>query len=119
MTHPVTGCHFLCYKFHMLKEDVLATSLISARARRGWSIHQAANRIGFASHNTLRTLEGLNPDRSTHGLDCKLDTVLKIVAAYWPDVTLEDFVEEESLLKFVPKNVKANRRLKGYLAATG
>jgi hypothetical protein len=103
----------------MLIEDRLAKALLLARDKRGWTIHQAANRIGFPSHNTLRTLEGLNPDRSTHGLDCKLDTVLKIVSAYWPDVTLEDFVEERCVLKFVPKDAKAQRKLKGYLAATG
>ena len=103
----------------MLKEDRLSKALAAARKKRGWSIHQAANRIGFPSTNTLRTLEGLNPDRNTDGLDCKLGTVLMVVTAYWPDVTLEDFVEHATPLKFVAKDAKAARRLKGYLASTG
>jgi hypothetical protein len=103
----------------MLKEDLLAKALIRARDKRGWSIKLAANRIGFNSTNTLRTLEGLNPDRNTHGLDCKLDTVLKVIETYWPDVTLEDFAEKELLTRVVAKDAKSNRRLNGYLAATG
>jgi hypothetical protein len=103
----------------MLKENLLAKALVAAREDRKWSLHEAANKIGLGATNTLRTLEGLNPDRNTHGRDCKLDTVLKVIRAYWPDVTLEDFAEEELLMRVVPKDAKANRRLKGYIAATG
>ncbi len=103
----------------MLKEDVLPTALIRAREKRSWTIHQAEKRIGLSSHNILRTLEGINPDRQPGGADCKLATVLKIIEAYWPDVTLDDFVDDELLFKLVAKDVKASRRLKGYLSATG
>jgi hypothetical protein len=68
---------------------------------------------------TLRTLEGQNPDREP-GLDnCRLKTVLEIIRVYWPDITLEDFANRELLIRAVPKDAKAERRLKGYLAKTG
>jgi hypothetical protein len=69
--------------------------------------------------NTLRSLEGKNPDRHPAGLECKLKTVLEVIRLYWPDVTLEDFAEHELLIRLVPKNAKADRRLKGYLKKTG
>jgi len=71
------------------------------------------------SHWTLRTLEGLNPDRDTKGIDCKLKTVLEIIRVYWPDVTLDDFVDSDLLFKFTPKNTASERKLKGYMSATG
>jgi hypothetical protein len=52
-------------------------------------------------------------------MDCKLKTVLEIVRVYWPDVMLEHFTDEGQLLRLVPKDAKAERRLKGYLAKTG
>jgi hypothetical protein len=97
----------------------LATKLRNARLVRGWSIHGASERMGLSSHTLLRTLEGLNPEREPGGPDCKLSTVLTLVRAYWPDVTLDDFAGEELLFKLVPKDAKSNRRLKGYLSATG
>lgn len=103
----------------MLKEDVLATALIAAREKRGWSIYQASERMPRVYRNTLRSLEGGNPDRDTAGLDCRLHTVLEIIRVYWPDVTLEDFAECEQLVRLVPKDVKAERKLKGFIAATG
>ncbi len=103
----------------MLKEDRLATALIDARERRGWSIHGASQRMGLSSHTLLRTLEGLNPDRDPGGEDCKLSTVLTVIETYWPDVTLDDFADRSLLFKVVSKNPRALRRLKGYLSATG
>ncbi len=103
----------------MLKEDLLPTALIRAREKRGWTIHEAEKRIGLSSHNMLRTLEGINPDREPGGAACKLATVLKIIRTYWPDVTLDDFSDDELLFKLVAKDVKARRRLKGYSPATG
>lgn len=103
----------------MENRETLSEALIRARRLRGWSIHGAANRMGFSSHNVLRTLEGLNPDRQPGGPSCQLQTVLTIIRTYWPDVTLDHFAEEDLLFKLVPKDPKANRRLKGYLAATG
>jgi len=103
----------------MLTENTLPKILRKARAMRGWSIHQASNRMLDVLPNTLRTLEGLNPDRNPACAECKLKTVLEIIRVYWPDVTLEDFAQRELLIKVVPKNAKANRRLKGFLADTG
>lgn len=97
----------------------LHTKLRAARELRGWSILDASKRIGFASHNSLRTLEGLNPDRDPNGGNCSLTTVLEIIRVYWPDVTLEDFTKTTLLFKIVPKNMKDFRKLKGHLAATG
>jgi hypothetical protein len=103
----------------MLKENILAMSLTAAREKRGWSIYQASNRMIGVFPNTLRSLEGLNPDRNPAGLDCKLRTVLEIIRVYWPHVTLEHFTECDQLLRLVPKNAKADRKLKGFLKATG
>ena len=103
----------------MMKLNILPAAMKVARHKRGWSIHEAANRMGFSSHNVLRTLEGLNPDREPGGADCKLSTVLTVIRVYWPDVTLDDFADEALLFKVVPKDAKANRRLKGYLKKTG
>ena len=68
---------------------------------------------------TLRSLEGLNPNRSTDGMECKLKTVLEIVRVYWPDVTLEDFAGDGVLLRLAPKDSNSGRKLKGFLAKTG
>jgi hypothetical protein len=75
--------------------------------------------MGFSSHNVLRTLEGLNPDRAPGGSDCKLSTVLTVIRVYWPDITLDDFVDDVLLFKVVAKGPKCTRRLKGYLQKTG
>jgi hypothetical protein len=103
----------------MLKEDRLATALIKAREKRKLSIWQASQKMDGVFPNTLRSLEGKNPDRHPAGFDCKLKTVLEVIRLYWPDVTLEDFAECELLIRLVPKNAKSERRLKGYLAKTG
>jgi hypothetical protein len=96
----------------MPRNSRLSAALTRARKRRGWSPYKAANRIGFPSTNTLRTLEGRNPDRNPGGADCKLSTVLDIIEVYWPDVTLEDFAGRKLLFKLVPKNVPSDRVLK-------
>lgn len=103
----------------MLKENRLATVLVRAREKRNLSIWQASQKMEGVFPGTLRTLEGLNPDRDPAGDDCKLKTVLEIVRLYWPDVTLEDFTGCELLIRVVPKNAKSERRLKGYLSKTG
>lgn len=103
----------------MIDKRSLPEKLKTAREMRGWSIHGASERMGLSSHTLLRTLEGLNPERDPGGPDCKLSTVLTVVRTYWPDVTLDDFAGEELLFKLVAKDSKTNRRLKGYLAATG
>ncbi len=97
----------------------LETALKDARKRRGWSIYQAANRLGFSSTNMLRTLEGLNPDREPGGESCRLSTVLRIIEIYWPDVELEDFCEYESLFKITAKDPTSLRVLKGFYDKTG
>jgi hypothetical protein len=103
----------------MLKEDRLATALIKARDKRKLSIWQASQKMDGVFPNTLRSLEGKNPDRNTDGLECKLKTVLEIIRLYWPDVTLEDFADRTLQMRLVPKDAKSERRLKGYLAKTG
>jgi hypothetical protein len=108
-----------CYIIFMLTDDRLATALVQAREKRGWTQYSATQRMDGVLPNTLRTLEGGNPDRFTDGMDCKLKTVLEIMRVYWPDVMLEHFTDEGQLLRLVPKDAKAERRLKGYLAKTG
>jgi hypothetical protein len=103
----------------MLKVNRLATALVSARERRGWTIYQTVQRMDGISHWTLRSLEGDVPDRNTRGIDCRMKTVLEIIRVYWPDVTLDDFVDDDILFKFSPKNVAAERKLKGFMSATG
>jgi hypothetical protein len=103
----------------MLIEDRLANALIRAREKRRLSIWQASQRMDGVFPNTLRSLEGKNPDRHPAGAECKLKTVLEIVRLYWPDVTLEHFAERDLLMRLVPKNAKSERLLKGYLAKTG
>jgi hypothetical protein len=103
----------------MLREDLLATALIRAREKRGWTHYSATARMVDVFPNTLRSLEGFNPDRSPEGMDCMLRTVLEIVRVYWPDVTLQHFADEGQLLRLVPVNAKAERRLKGFLSKTG
>ena len=70
-------------------------------------------------HWTLRTLEGMNPDRDTRGIDCRLKTVVEIIRVYWPDVTLDDFSETPLHFKLVAKNATSDRKLKGFMKATG
>ena len=103
----------------MLKENRLANALVRAREKRRLSIWQASQKMDGVYPNTLRTLEGLNPDREPAGDECKLKTVLEVIRLYWPDVTLEDFADRDLLIRVVPKDAKAERRLKGYLAKTG
>lgn len=97
----------------------LSLKLRAARELRKLSIWQASQKMDGVHPNTLRTLEGKNPDREPGGDECKLKTVLEIVRLYWPDVTLDDFAQRELLFKLVPKNATAVRRLKGYLSKTG
>lgn len=103
----------------MLIEDKLPTTLIRARERRGWSIYQATQHMVDVYPNTLRTLEGLNPDRDPGGPDCKLRTVLEIVRVYWPDVQLDDFAGADCLFMAAPRNSRAMRRLTADLRETG
>lgn len=99
--------------------NTLSEKLIAVRRARGLSIWQASQKMDGVFPATLRTLEGRNPDREPGGDECKLKTVLEVVRFYWPDVTLEDFAGRELLMRLVPKDAKAERRLKGYLAKTG
>ena len=103
----------------MLIEDNLGKALIRARELRGWSIYQATEHMVGVYPNTLRSLEGSNPDRSPDGLDCKLRTVLEIIRCYWPDVYLSDFAGDECLFDAQPRGPKQKRKLKGYLRETG
>jgi len=99
--------------------DSLSTKLRRARESRKLSIWQASQKMDCVHANGLRTLEGLNPDRSPSGERCELKTVMEIIRVYWPDITLEDFMGRPVSLKLVPKNTAATRSLKGYLAKTG
>jgi hypothetical protein len=103
----------------MPKKNQLPSALKRAREMRGWSIYEASQRLGFSSTNALRTLEGLNPDRDPGGPNCKLKTVLDIIRVYWPDVDLQDFMDEPILVKATARDPKSLRRLKGFLAKTG
>ena len=100
-------------------EKTLSGKLIAARRSRSQSIWQATQKMHGVFPYTLRTLEGQNPERNPRGDRCELKTVLEIIRAYWPDLTLEDFADRELLIRAVPKDAKAERRLKGYLAKTG
>jgi hypothetical protein len=103
----------------MLIENLLPKKLIKAREKRRLSIWQASQRMNGVYPNTLRTLEGLNPDRDPAGERCELKTVMEIIRVYWPDVTLEDFTGSPLQMRLVPKDAKSERLLKGYLAKTG
>jgi hypothetical protein len=96
----------------MAKKNRLSRALVRARKKRGWSTYQASNRMHCVLPNTLRTLEGLNPDREPAGEDCKLKTVLDIVECYWPDVTLEDFAGRALLFDVEARDDFAFERLK-------
>jgi transcriptional regulator with XRE-family HTH domain len=75
-----------------------------ARAKRKWSLSEAARQLGVSSHHAVRTLEGSNPDRAPGGLDCKLGTVLQIIAVYWPDVDVDDFAGRRMPFEIVPRD---------------
>ncbi len=94
----------------------LESALAKARRRRKWSYYEASQRSGV-NRNTIRTLEGANPDRKSPGGDTHLRTVLALVKLYWPDITLEDFLEEPSPFRLVPTDSTARRHLKGHLVA--
>lgn len=87
----------------MPKSDRLSKALIRARKKRGWSTYQAANKMHSVLPNTLRTLEGLNPDREPAGDECKLKTVLDILETYWPDVSFDDFAGRQLIFTCVPR----------------
>lgn len=100
-------------------EKTLAEKLIKARRIRRLSIWQAAQKMDGVFPYTLRTLEGQNPAREPRGERCELKTVVEIIRAYWPDITLDDFMDRELLIRAVPKDAKSQRRLNGYIAKTG
>ena len=87
----------------------LAQKLKSARESRGWGIYDACKkmggRLGGVQTATLQYLEGGRPDRPTpRGWAVQVKTAAEICSAYYPDVTLQDFLgsSTRSLLKFVP-----------------
>jgi len=69
----------------------LQEQLVKAREKRGWTHAQAAAEIGV-HHFVLRNLEGGNPQRRTSGADVKLETAVRILSAYFPDLHLSDFL---------------------------
>lgn len=62
-----------------------------ARRRRKWSYYQAAKAIG-CSMQQVRNLEGIGASRATDPACVQLRTAVAILAAYAPDVTLEDML---------------------------
>jgi hypothetical protein len=62
----------------------------------------------------LRNLEVDGATRSTGPGDVRLSTALEILRVYWPDVSLDAFVDHVTLFRIQAKNRTAARRLKGY-----
>lgn len=79
----------------MAKKSKLSRKLKAARKRRKWTIYQASQEMGDVHAHTLTTLEGDNPKRETDGSHTQLRTVIAVMAVYWPDIALGDFMESE------------------------
>lgn len=95
----------------------LHEKLRRAREKRGLSHYAAAQRMPHVNQQQLLNLEHQpSATREPDPRKVTVQVVAEIVAAYWPDVQLEDFVP--GLLRFMPRDSNAARRLKGY-AATG
>ena len=85
----------------------------SARAAKGLTFTQAANRLVGVSEQQLRNLEGIGATRDTDPGHIRIQTALEIIRVYWPDIDHRDFVPG-TLLSAKPIDSSARRRLKGY-----
>ena len=63
------------------------------------------------SEQQLRNLEGIGATRDTSPAHVRVRTACVILEAYWPDITLRDFVSDAEL-KVVAADRGASRRLK-------
>jgi hypothetical protein len=104
----------------MLWESKLGEKLVAARKRRGWSLAEATRRMEpHVLENTLRTLEGLNPQRApADGGEMKMKTAIATMTAYWPDIDIRDFVSD-CLLRVVPRPGRYRSRLKHLAKGNG
>ena len=85
-----------------------------AREKRGWTFTGAANRMHAITEQQLRNLEGIGNTRETEPGHVRVETALEIVRAYWPDISLQHFVEDTDL-KACPRDSESRRKLKGYV----
>lgn len=76
--------------------------IAQARKRRGWSFDRAVQHMRGIYEQQLRNLEGEGATRPTDPLKVSLKNALEILRAYWPDVSLDDFVGEATGFKLVP-----------------
>lgn len=89
----------------------MSNPFTKAREKRGWSLTAASRRMPGVSEQQLRNLEGIGATRSTRPAHVRVRTACVILEAYWPDVSLRDFVEETDL-KVVAAGLRSERRLK-------
>jgi len=90
--------------------------LVRARLDRKLTHYAACQMMRGVSQQQLINLEHLpNRTRTPEPSKITIAVVAEIVAAYWPDVQLEDFLPDLGTpLRFTPRDSNASRRLKGY-----
>ncbi len=88
--------------------------LRKALDNRGWTVYAATQRMEGVSRQQVMNLTGEQATRDTKPHDVKVHTLHELLAAFWPDLNLDDFIGEGCLFRVIPKDPQAARRLKGY-----
>jgi transcriptional regulator with XRE-family HTH domain len=76
-------------------------ALARVRAERGWTYFEAGRRANVGDQQ----IKNLEHGKTAPG-DVKAITLLRLVAAYWPDLALVDLVED-SPFQLLPKSDEA------------
>lgn len=69
----------------------LAAKLKRMRKARGWSRYRVAKEAGLAE-NTIRTLEGGNPERAPNPCDVSVAVAGALIELYAPELGWSDFL---------------------------